>query len=363
MNRINGYVTQHPEAYEYYIEWEEFNVNQQANTSSVRATSYIRCNSHSSWANGKTQKLWINGRQFSNTLNISLNPGSVVQLCSGTVDNIAHNWDGTLSFGIAASGDLPSGSGYGPLWGEAKQTVFLTQIPRQANFNAIEIQNIALDKFDVYYKVDKNLSSIQYKLNNGNWQSINVVWGNWATEARFRIENLNVNTRYSIQLKANANGIDTYSGTYNVTTYDIARFKTLNNFVFGDAINISKTNPSYSTNYLTMRCNNKDIITRRYIDKDSFTITLTQTELDNLYKALTSFSQRIDFVLITNNGSKDWTTSKQITCTFKGNQKTINYYTADRTRKRAKIVYYTADGISKKAVLIYKKDGKWRRCI
>ena len=56
VNRINGYVTQHNEAYEYYIEWEEFNINQQANTSSVRATSYIKCNSHTSWANNKTQK-------------------------------------------------------------------------------------------------------------------------------------------------------------------------------------------------------------------------------------------------------------------------------------------------------------------
>ena len=103
MARITGYVTQHNEAYEYYIEWEEFNINQQANTSSVRATSYIKCNSHTSWANNKTQKLWIAGREFSNILNISLSPGAVVQLVSATVDNIGHNWDGSLSIVIAAS--------------------------------------------------------------------------------------------------------------------------------------------------------------------------------------------------------------------------------------------------------------------
>ena len=117
INRINGYVTQHPEAYEYYIEWEEFNINYQNNTSSVRATSYIKCNNHKSTANNKTQKLWIAGKEFSNTLNINLNPGTTVALVSATVDDIEHNWDGSLNIEIAASGDLPSGSGYGPLWG------------------------------------------------------------------------------------------------------------------------------------------------------------------------------------------------------------------------------------------------------
>lgn len=363
MNRINGYVTQHNEAYEYYIEWEEFNVNQQANTSSVRATAYIRCNKHTSWANNKTTNLWIAGRQFSNTLNISLSPGTVVALVSGTVDNIAHNWDGSLSFEIAASGDLPSGSGYGPLWGEAKATVWLTQIPRQANFNTIEIQNVGLDKFDVYYKVDKNLSSIQYKLNNGNWQNINVVWGNWTSEATFRVENLNVNTIYSIQLKANANGIDTYSGTYNVTTYDIARFKTLNNFVFGNVVNISKTNPSYNTNYLTVNVNNQKIINRRYLESNNIVLTFTQNELDAIYKALSSFNQFVEFILTTNCDNKDWNVSKTVKCIFNGNQKTANYYTADQTRKRAKVIYYIADQTPKKAIFMIKKDGKWRKCI
>ena len=100
MNRINGYVTQHAESYEYYIEWEEFNVNQQANTSSVRATSYIKCNAHTSYQNNNAQNLWIAGRQFSNTLNINLSPGTIVALVSGTVDNIPHNWDGSLNIEI-----------------------------------------------------------------------------------------------------------------------------------------------------------------------------------------------------------------------------------------------------------------------
>ncbi len=90
MARINGYVTQRPDAYEYYIEWEEFDVNQQNNTSSVRATAYIKCNSHTSYENNKTTNLWIkcsldeysendinqdnDGMHFSNKQNINLSP-------------------------------------------------------------------------------------------------------------------------------------------------------------------------------------------------------------------------------------------------------------------------------------------------
>lgn len=362
MNRINGYVTQHNEAYEYYIEWEEFNINQQANTSSVRATSYIRCNSHTSWANNKTQRLWIAGREFSNTLNISLSPGTVVQLVSATVDNIGHNWDGSLSIEIAASGDLPSGSGYGPLWGEAKQTVWLTQIARQANFIAVNSPATNLNKFDVYYKLDRNVDAMQYRANGGPWQNIVPWWGDWNREATFSVNGLEPNTRYNIDLKATVNGIETYASV-SASTYDIARFTTLNDFIFGEPINISKTNPSEKTNYLTITCNGITIINKKLLPLNIFTVTLTQEEQDELYKALKTFKEDVKFILISDNGEGEWTNQKIVKCTFSGNQKTAHYYTQDQTRKRAKVIYYIADETPKKAVFVIKKDGKWRKCI
>lgn len=364
MARINGYVTQHNEAYEYYIEWEEFNINQQANTSSVRATSYIRCNSHTSWANNKTQRLWIAGREFSNTLNISLSPGTVVQLVSATVDNIGHNWDGSLNIEIAASGDLPSGSGYGPLWGEAKANVWLTQIARQANFSSVQIQNTSLEHFDVYYNMDKTISAMQYRINGGAWQNIYPYWGNWNKECTFTVDNLTPNTNYTVQLKATCNGIDTYSSVYNVRTLDIAKFTTLNNFIFGDVVNISKNNESNFYNFLTVKVGNNVIVNRRALDSNNIAFNFTQEELDKLYMALTSFNKTpVEFILITYNNNKEWTSNKTVQCTFTGNQFTANCYTADQVRKRAKLLYYTADGISKKAVFVIKKDGKWRKCI
>ena len=364
MARINGYVTQHNEAYEYYIEWEEFNINQQANTSSVRATSYIKCNSHTSWANNKTQRLWIAGREFSNTLNISLSPGTVVQLVSATVDNIPHNWDGSLNIEIAASGDLPSGSGYGPLWGEAKATVWLTQIPRQANFSNVQIQNTSLEHFDVYNNMDKTLSAMQYRIKGEHKKNIYPYWGNWNKECTFAVQNLTPNTNYTVQLKATCNGIDTYSAVYNVRTLDIARFTSLNDFFFGDVINITKTNESNLSNFLTVKVGDNVIVERRVLESNNLVFTFTQDDLDKLYKALTSFNKTtVEFILITNNGAQDWTSSKKVQCTFNGNQKTAHYFTQDKTSKRAKVIYYIADATPKKAVFVIKKDGKWRKCI
>lgn len=363
MARINGYVTQHAEAYEYYIEWEEFNVNQQANTSSVRATSYIKCNSHTSYQNNMTQHLWINGREFTNTLYISLSPGTTLALVSGTVDNIPHNWDGSLNIEIAASGDLPNGSGWGPLWGEAKEYVWLTQIARQANFTSINIPATNLNKFDVYYNLDKTVDAMQYRVNGGAWQNIYPWWGNWNKEATFSVTGLTPNTNYTVQLKATVNGIDTYSSVYSAYTYDIAKFTSLNDFVFGDVINISKTNPSGKTNYLTIKTNGITIVDRRYLETDNLALNFAQDELDTLYKALTSSKQDVEFILITNNEEQEWTSSKIVKCNFTGNAKTINYYTADGVRKRAKLNYYNTEGNSKKAVLVIKKNGKWRKCL
>lgn len=364
MNRINGYVTQHPEAYEYYIEWEEFNFNYQNSTNSIRATSYIKCNNHRSNANNKTQKLWIAGREFSNTLNINLSPGTTIALVSATVDNIPHNWDGSLNIEIAASGDLPSGSGYGPLWGEARANVWLTQIPRQANFTAVDIQNATLEHFDVYYNLDKTVDAIQYKLDNGNWQNITPYWGSWNKEATFAVQGLTPNTNYTIQLKATVNGIDSYSSVYRVRTLDIAKFTNLNDFFFGDVINITKTNESNWWNYLTVKVGNTVIAERRKLESNNLTFTFTQEELDKLYKALTSFNKTtVEFILITNNEYQDWTSSKKVQCTFNGKQKTINYYIADQVSKRAQLGYYIADGVRKNAVILIKKNGKWRKCL
>ena len=167
-----------------------------------------------------------------------------------------------------------------------------------------------------------------------------------------------------MQLKATCNGIDTYSSIYNVRTLDIAKFTTLNDFIFGDVVNISKTNESNFYNFLTVKVGNNIIVDRRALDSNNIAFNFTQEELDKLYMALTSFNKTsVEFILITYNNYQEWTTSKTVQCTFTGNQLTAHYFTVDQVSGRAKALYYSADGISKKAVFVVKRDGKWRKCI
>lgn len=286
-----------------------------------------------------------------------------MQLVTGTYYNIPHSADGSCSISITASGDLPNGSGWGPKWGEASAWVWLTHIPRQANFTNVNIPATNLNKFDVYYNLDKTVDAMQYRVNGGVWQNVYPWWGNWNKEATFSVEGLTPNTNYTVQLKATVNGIDTYSSVYNASTYDIAKFTFLNDFTFGDVINISKTNPSQKTNYLTIKTNEITIINRRYLETDNLALNFAQDELDILYKALTNYNQNVDFILITNNGEQEWISSKTIKCIFKGNAKSIHYFIGDRNSKRAKMFYFDKDRESKKAIFIIKKNGKWRWCI
>lgn len=363
MARINGSVTQHPEDYEYYINYKEFDIRQPNNDSSVDAEVFIKCIKHTSIGNNKTQQLWINGKKFSETLDISLSPGKTVKLVEGTVEHIKHNDDGSLKIEISAESELPQGDGYGPARGSAKKTVTLTKIARAAKFNSITIEDTDIDQFTMHYEVDKTLEHIQYKLNSDSWKNVSVVEGDWKKEATIKIDNLKPNTSYKIQLKATANGVETTSSTYTTKTEDIAKFSSLNDFEFGSDVNLQKTNPSKNENYLIVQVNNNTIINKRYLETDSELIHWTQEELDSIYKAMTSFNQNIVFTLITQKDSKTWTSSKTVKCNMTGNAKTIHYFTSDTVSKRGKLYYFTADKVSKRAILVIKKDGRWRRCI
>ena len=117
-------------------------------------------------------------------------------------------------------------------------------------------------------------------------------------------------------------------------------FTNLNDFFFGDAVNITKVNESNWWNYLTIKVGNTVIVERRKLDSNNFAFIFTQEELDKLYKTLDGFNKTtVEFVLITSNEHQDWTSSKKVQCIFNGKQKTINYYIADQVSKRAQLGY------------------------
>ena len=145
---IVGYIgnTAHSGDYKYYIRYSEGNYNIENNTSPVTATVYIRCYNHSAYNYSQTYTTTLNidGHTFSNSLTgMSLSPGTVVQLCTGTY-NVSHNSDGTRTITISASSpSLPTGSGYGPNSGSANGNVTLTTIPRASKVS-LSTNNFAI---------------------------------------------------------------------------------------------------------------------------------------------------------------------------------------------------------------------------
>ena len=135
MARINGSVGSNSDAYEFYIIWEESEVNIANNTSKVTATSYIYCKAHTAYNyNTYNHTITIDGQVFTTSVaGISLSPGVVKQLASAS-KVITHNADGSKSINISASSpNLPAGGGYGPSSGSASGTATLTTIPRTSS--------------------------------------------------------------------------------------------------------------------------------------------------------------------------------------------------------------------------------------
>jgi len=140
MARINGSVGANGDAYDYYIVYEETDIDISNNTSKVKAYAEIYCGDHSAWTGySTTHTLIIDGQTFSNTLStIDLSPGKYVKLVEAE-KIIVHNSDGRKSIIISASSPtLPSGNGYGPVSGSASGTATLTTIPRTSSVSCAD---------------------------------------------------------------------------------------------------------------------------------------------------------------------------------------------------------------------------------
>lgn len=72
--RIYGSVSQKPDSYQYYIDWQETGQDAGRNISHVQAWVHILCNAHTSYQINRYQELYIDGTLFTNTLNINLSP-------------------------------------------------------------------------------------------------------------------------------------------------------------------------------------------------------------------------------------------------------------------------------------------------
>ncbi len=338
---IYGSVQAHGDSYSYYIDWQEDNINIDANTSRVRAWVHISCSQHSAYQNNCIQNLYINGIQFSNTININLSAGVNVELVYGETI-ITHNNDGTKRINISATGTLPYGSGWGPSYGSANGDVNLDTIPRYAGFNGHVIDSINLESVRVAYNSNKSLYAAESSLNGGSWKILTIVSGTWnAANNRvvYQLTGLTANTSYRVQTRiASVEGLWTYSDTLYFKTKDYARIANVSSANFGDPIPIILANLQGVSTKLIVKIGNTQICTRENLQQN-YILSFSREELSHIANLLEGEETQITYTLTTNNKYTDTKTS------------TIILNSA---------VYIKINGIWRKSSLYKKDNGQWK---
>lgn len=281
-------------------------------------------------------------------------------ICEGT-RTVYHNSDGTKNIGCWASLDFESNT-YSPGDFSPSGYMDLTTIPRYAEFNGHRTEITGVDYIQIAYNSNKTLVGAEYSLNGGSWTPLTIISGQWNQPNNtviYQISNLKPNTVYQVRTRiAHVSGLWTYSNTLSISTRDIARISTLNDFMHGDKINVVITNPgAISGLNLVMNINNEQILSRNVAIGNN-EIVFSDEELDSLYQKYGSSSNLIATFVLT---GKEYTDSKTCNIMLTGNQKTIRT-NQQETWKRAK-VWINIEDLWKRGVIYKKINGSWKRGI
>lgn len=248
MGRIDGSVGQRDYAYEFYIIWEETDINVANNTSKIIATSYIYCKQHSAYNNNTyTHTITIDGQTFTTSVaGVSLSPGVVKQLASAS-KVITHDDDGSKWINISAdSPTLPSGNGYGPANGSASEDVGLYTIPRASSVTCAD-GNIGSS---TVININRASSSFKHTLE----YSFNGLTGTIATKTDNTSIGWNIPTSFYAKIPNALSG----SGTITCKTYN------------GDTLIGTST-----CTFNAFVVNSNPTVTATVVDTNSKTIALT----------------------------------------------------------------------------------------
>lgn len=206
-----------------------------SSTNKSKVDYNVYCQSSGSGSISANHQLYfsLNGNVIRNEnvyVNVS-SPNAYIGIASGTLE-VAHNSDGSKSISFEAS--INATGGYG-VSASKSDTFTLTKIPRYANVS-ISANSRTINKLTYNCNVDATIDWKQYRLNGGSW----IDDGGSNT-----ISNLNPNTTYSIQVRVRRtdSGLWSESNTISMTTYDIARISSLDNFEHGSNASIAVTNP------------------------------------------------------------------------------------------------------------------------
>lgn len=323
-----------------------------ANTAKIKYV--VTCTVSGDSYNNNTQKgsFAIDGVTYESSYSLPKNTTTTVFEKEVEVGNASgRTIHASYSFPTTPAGGTKSGN-------NSVQVPVLVQAPTINSFNLTERGS---EHLSFSYSLGSNANLIYYRLNmSENWVQV----GNNVSSGYFVIGNLAPNTVYTVDLIArNVAGSEIMDTTRRLqeSTHDIARITNVNDFVFGDAVRLIKTNPSGNFNRIRVELLDS---TETYLSIDNagndINIVFPDDTLDRIYKKLgnsMSIGVRfvVDMVTGNNNTYYHW---KDVTCYFKGNHKTAHIGSGN---KRAKIFIGVNGGV-KRAVAWIGNNGR-KRCI
>lgn len=328
MGTITGYGSKH--SHEFKLTVNETSTSTANNTSEISFsfTIYKASYSWSQW-NSITYNVTINGTSYTGTIP-SYSAGSTMTIRSGT-QTVGHNNDGTKSISYSFSVNDGSGQSYTCGNASASGTLELTKIPRYTTvYNSLRSKTI--NTLDINWSTTNSVDWIQYSLNGGGWtdtQSANAA--DWKS-GHYPISGLNPNTNYTIKTRCKRRDSQLWSeaGTFNVTTYDIAKLTSTPNVNIGSAHNVTWTNSSgASTSLKLCKTDNSTIIDYGKVTGTSKSITPAASKIYPLTPNSNTYKAR--YIITTTANGKSYTNSKDFTFTVTNSNPNFSNFTYQDT--------------------------------
>lgn len=227
-----------------YISWTSASNGSAANTSNVTAKLYIRKDpttttepTYGHW----TFRLTINGSIYGTTTWYGSVGQSYVNIASYTLNNVAHNADGSKSITISGSCTGPSGTTMSGYTATGSGTAVLDKIPRYATVTQSNTEKTETT-ITIKWTSDSTIDYVWYKIGSGSWTAVGSTN---ASSGTYTISGRAANTAYTIytRVRRKDSQLTTDSSALSVTTYAYPYCTTAPNFVIGNSVTLSFYNP------------------------------------------------------------------------------------------------------------------------
>lgn len=328
MGTITGYGSKHSHEFKLTVNEKSTSI---ANNTSEISFSFTIYKASYSWSNWKsiTYNISINGTSYSGTIP-SYSAGSTLTIRTGS-QTVGHNSDGTKSINYSFSVNDGSGQSYTCGNANASGSMNLSTIPRYTNVYH-SLRSKTINTLAINWSTTNSIDWVQYSLNGGSWIDIYGNPDNAYKNGYYVISGLTPNTNYTIKTRCRRKDSQLWSetGTFNVTTYDIAKLTSTPNINIGSAHNVTWTNPSgTSTSLKLCKTDNSVIIDYGTLTGTSKSITPTASKIYSLTPNSNTYKAR--YIITTTANGKSYTNSKDFTFTVTNSNPTFSNFTYQDT--------------------------------